>query len=313
VNRLARLPPVTRCALPVAVLLVMAAPTIVSDLWLTLLTRSMILGLATLSVVVLHRATGTVSLCQASLMGVAANSTTWLAVERGWPLSVALVLGSCSAVPIGTILVIPALRLRGIELMIITLAVAPLVASLVFAADAPFRASSLGIHLQSNSVVGFDLSRPHESYYVVLASVALITAATVVLLQSRVGKTWRAMRTGNAVAGACGIPVVRYKLLGFAVSSLLAGLSGSLLLAVQRAADPSEFSLFVSIRLLVVATIGGIDSVFSMIPGGLASGVGPRVPAEFGLGVDWFGVVVGFGVVVAVLHRGQRSTVAQAG
>lgn len=312
-NSFRRLPPVVRIGVPVIAVAVALAPALVSDLWLVLLTRSLILGLATLSVIVLHRATGTVSLCQASLMGVAANTTTWLAAERGWPLLAALVLGSLSAVPVGMVLVIPALRLRGVELSTLTLAVTPLVGSLVFAADAPLRASSLGIYLESNSLLGVELSRPRQSYYLVLVVVVAVTAATGVLLRSRIGTTWRAMRTGNAVASACGIPIARYKLAGFAISSLLAGLSGVLLLAVQRAADPSEFSLFVSIRLVVLATIGGIDSLLSMVPGGLASGVGPRIPSEFGLGVDWFGVVIGFGVVAAVLRRGRRLTLAQAG
>lgn len=286
---------------------VCAIPSLVDQFWLGVITQSFVWMIATLSVVVLYRATNAVSLCQASLMGVAANAATWFSLEQGWPAEVALVVGAVAAVPVGMILVLPALRLRGIELTILTLLVAVAIETLVFSGGAPFRAGDFGLFLEDRDLFGVDVTQRNSAYFASLAVAGSTFGLVVLLLRGRVGRTWQAIQTGNAVAASAGISTLRYKVIGFAVAALIAGVAGSLLLAVQGSADGSSFNVVVSIRLVIVAMIGGISAPVSAITGGIVNSVGLQVPAEFGLDGDWLDLVLGVVVIAAILGR-RRNT-----
>jgi len=287
----------------VVALTLIALPWMIESFWLGMITQSFVWMIATLSVVVLYRATAAVSLCQASFMGVAANAGTWFVLERGWPVEVALFTGAIVAVPVGMVLVFPALRLRGIELTILTLMVGVAIEALLFAGGAPFKASDLGLFLQDRNLLGIDFGQRTPAYFGSLGLTTLVFGATLLLLRGRVGQTWQAIQTGNAVAASAGISLLRYKVLGFAIAALIAGTAGSLLLAVQGSADGSSFNVVVSIRLVVLAMVGGVAEPVSAVIGGIVNGLGLQIPGEFGLVGDWLDLVLGIAVIVAILGR----------
>lgn len=302
---------------PVAALFALATlPWWIPDFWLSLIASSIARSLVVLSVVVLARATASISLAQGAFMGLSAYLGTWLFTEQGWAYLPAAALGVVAVVPIGLALALPALRLRGLELSVLTLTVGLAAAALVFNPGAPFTVGTGGtgaILTRPIDAPGIDLTDGDTMYWFQLAVAAVVFVAVWLLLRGRVGHTWQAMRAGNAVAAASGIDITRYQLLGFGIAAAIAGLSGVMLLTVQRSVTPESVGPAASIFLVVTAVVVGIDRLRAAMVGGIALGAGVQVFPTFGLKGDWLTLMLGLLVVVAVVVRdGQRRRVATA-
>jgi branched-chain amino acid transport system permease protein len=267
-------------------------------------------AVAVLSVVVLARATASISLCQASFMGVSAYAFAWLFNDNGWPMWPALLVGALIAAPVGMTLAFPALRMRGLELSVLTLSVGLALTAIVFAPDAPLSISDTGASLEhAVSPFGLDLTSNQNMYWFQLGLAIVAYAAIAVLLASPVGATWKAMRSGNAVAAASGIRISRYQILGFGLSALLAGLAGVMLLMYQSVVTPDAFGPAQSIFFVVVAMVAGIDKLRAGVLAGLVFGAGQQVFTTFGLQNEILNLVFGFSVVIAIVAFGRRTRI----
>ncbi len=287
-------------------LLLAAAPAFLGAYEDFLLTQALVLAVAVLSVVVLHRATGAVSLCQATFVGFGAYLTAWAC----GPLGLSLPLGAAVAVLVtalvATVLAVPAMRLRGMELSVLTLAVALGAVSVVFGTQAPLRVSASGATLADVDLFGLDLYSPVVLYLVVLAVAAAAFAVTALVLHGRTGRRWTASRHDLAAAASVGLRIPLLKAAGFALAAGLAALSGALLLLVQRTTDDGSFSVGQSLLLVVVATLGGIDRVSSAVAGGAVVALAVPVADAVGVDVNWLNGTLGFLVVLGVIRSEQR-------
>jgi ABC-type branched-subunit amino acid transport system permease subunit len=285
---------------PAAILLLLSLPLWMPTYWLFLSSQSAVYTVAVLSVMVLRRATDSTSLCQAALMGVAAYLAAWLSSAQGWSYPAAVLAGLLATVPAGMALALPALRLRGLELSVLTLAVGLAATAIVFDPLAPLKFSDRGAPLSGPPhPFGVDVTSPGRMYLFLflLAGAALLLVR--LLFRSRLGLTWQALRAGNAAAAASGIPVARMQVLGFVLSAGLAGLSGVMLLTLQQTVTADSFSTAQSVFLVVVAALIGGDRPGLAVLGGAVVGLGQQVFGAFGLAGDW--IVFLFGLVV-VLH-----------
>jgi len=281
-------------------------PLVLGAFWLGVVTSSFVYALAVLSVVVLHRASQSVSLCQAAFLGIGAYTTAWLFTERGWPFLAAAVVGALVCAPVGVLLALPAirLRLRGLELSVLTLCFGFAANALIFSPTAPLRVTAAGASLDpAPSPLGIDLNDPAVAYVAVLVVTSVVFLGVWSLLRSPLGATWQAMRAGNAVAEACGIRVVRATLIGFAVSAVVAGVAGAMLITLQTTVTDASFSTAVSLFLVVVATAAGIDRLGAAVVGGFVLGLGQQVFSTFGLEGDWLSFVLGIALVAVVVSR----------
>lgn len=227
-------------------------------------------ALAVLSIVLLSGMAGQLSLAQGAFMGVGALTAAHLSSDAGVPFLVAVPLGALAAVPVGLAAAVPALRLRGIQLAIVTLAWGQLLQRLFF--DAPANGGSLG---------GVPLHRPAlfagDVAYCELELVVLAGAVAVVSLLGgrRSGRNLTLLRESETAALAAGIDLTRLKLTAFALSAALAGLAGGLLAGIGGVATPGDFTPFDSVGLLAVAVIGGLQSAAGAVAGGLLRACGP--------------------------------------
>jgi branched-chain amino acid transport system permease protein len=247
-------------------------------------------------------------------MGIGAYTASWLSSQHGWPFLPAALVGLVVVAPVGMMLAFPALRLRGLELSVLTLGVSLAATALVFDSLAPLRFDPHGAPLGGVPKLGpFDLSSSTQMYFFLVGIAVLAFLGVAAVLRSRVGKAWKAMRAGNAVAAGCGIQITTMQVIGFGVSALVAGLAGVMLLTLQSTVTPDSFSAGQSIFLVVVSLIAGTRRIEAAIFGGLVVGVGQHIFKTYGMSGDWVTFVFGLVVVARILRTAPRASGAVVG
>ena len=235
-----------------------------------------------LSIVVLTGFVGQVSLAQAVFAGIAGFILGKIALETGIPFPISPILGAIGATILGLIVGIPALRIRGIQLAVVTMALGVALGTILFTnrwfigntGALPIESPDLfGVNLAAN--IGTDFNR--WEYGIMLLIVTALCALLVVnIRRSGTGLRFLAIRANERAAAACGVNGAAVKLQAFAFSSFLAGLGGAMMAYLRGQISGESFSVFASLALLAFAYLGGIGSVSGALvagviaPGGLA-------------------------------------------
>ena len=171
-----------------------------------------------------------------------------------WPaLIVSLILGGVVAAVFGMIIGLPALRLRGDYLAIVTLAFGEIVRSVFMNSSKESFGGSLGL----------DTPRFNKDILFVVAFIMVLAtlAVTQNLIRSKHGRAITAIRDNEIAARATGIDVTKYKLLVFTVSSFFAGIAGVLYSYSNFTVQSTKFSYNYSIEILVMVVLGGMGSI----------------------------------------------------
>lgn len=166
---------------------------------------------------------------------------------------IALVAGCAAAAACGVIIGIPALRLKGDYLAIVTLAFGEIVKSLFQnSSDSSFGGS-----------LGLETPRFDKNYLFIIAFVLVLVtlAITQNLIRSKHGRAITAIRDNEIAARATGINVTKYKLLAFILSASFAGVAGVLYSYSNYVVQSSKFSYNYSIEILVMVVLGGMGSI----------------------------------------------------
>ncbi len=297
--------------------------------WVVVLTSSMITAVLLLSFVVLTGYIGQVSLAQLGLAGVSGylmarlmgNGTTkGLFVYLhgpGLPMIVAVPLAVAAAVVVGIVVGLPAVRIRGVNLAIVTLAAAVTIGDVYFAnpvltseqggAATPVPVPELfGLNIGVASHTGLS-----DNYaFTVLVLVALLGAALLVvnIRRSSTGRRFLAVRANERAAASVGIDVTRSKLTAFALASGIAGLAGCLWAFQWQSVFGSGFDPVVGLSFVAFAYLGGISSVNGALLGGLITTGGLfeyYLQTRFAAVVDYWSLCSGLGLVLmAILNPG---------
>lgn len=237
--------------------------------------ESMIAAIVMLSFVVLTGYAGQISLAQLAIAGTGGVFVAKLGAAAGVPFPLAPLLAALAAAICGLVVAVPALRIRGMQLAIVTLAFAVTVEQVLFtnpAFDPPD-----GLAVQSPHLWGLDLAVRAGAdvarlSFGMLALIALLLVAggILVLVRSRGGLRLLAVRANEQVAASVGIGVTGTKLGAFALASFVAGLGGALLTYSTGQFSAISFdALAAGLPFLAFAYLGGITSV----TGGMVAGV----------------------------------------
>jgi ABC-type branched-subunit amino acid transport system permease subunit len=228
-----------------------------------------------LSLVVLTGYVGQVSLAQMAFAGVAAFGLTHLAGEYGIGFPFGPILASLVAVPLGLVIGLPALRLRGVNLAVVTLAAALVLDSLVFNWTW-FTGGLGGTKVGNPSLLGWNLGISQGDAYprVIFGVFVLLVVCGIGLLVARLrgapaGRMMIAVRSNERAAAAAGINVNRTKLFAFALSSWIAGVGGVLFAYAQQTVSPPTFETFSSLTLVAIAFVAGIGRISGAIFAGI--------------------------------------------
>lgn len=302
---------------PVASLLLVAT----SAGWRAAVIQSVVTACVLLSLVVLTGLVGQVSLAQAAFAGMGGFLLAKLLSAASVPVPVGLLFAGLVTVPLGLLVGLPALRIRGINLAIITLGAGVAIDAFVFRNE-QISGGLAGVSVHAPTLFGLDVgingSTPDDFPRVVfgLVAIAVFTALAVLavnLRRSATGAHCLAVRTNERAASAIGINVAATKLLAFGLSAFIAGSAGGLVGYQQGRLSPESFSIFVSLMLLSIAYIGGIATVTGVIFAGLALAPGGLVYTAmerwFELGA-YQPVVAGVGVIVSAILNPDGVTAA---
>ncbi|ACP22922.1 branched-chain amino acid ABC transporter, permease protein (plasmid) [Sinorhizobium fredii NGR234] len=247
----------------------LALPLFVPDFLLFEISIAIAYGIAILGLNLLLGFTGQICLAQGALFGVGAYTTAILNVNFGWDPVVTLPVSAITAGSVGVLIGLPALRLQGLQLAIITFGVAAAFPQLLLKMDS-----------LTGGVTGLATDQPLApewfpgSQEAWLYGLSLICAVASILVISRLmrgdtGRLMRALRDNPVIAETLGVNLTKGRLAAFGVSSALAGLGGGLFCILNGFISPQSFLPMKSIDILIGGIVGGITS----IPGALIGAV----------------------------------------
>jgi branched-chain amino acid transport system permease protein len=210
--------------------------------------------------------TGQMNFGHALFFGVAAYSTALLGKHLGLQPWATIPIGAIVAVGAGVLMCLPALRLRGPYLSLVTLAF-PLILLGVIKAFPDFTGGEHGISglpaLADSRVGEYYISLP-----IMIISVFImwkLTDAKSALV--RTGIIFHAIREDEIAARASGINTIRYKMLAFAIGGFFAGVAGGLYAHFLRIAGPSSLDMMLSFQAIIWTVFGGIVSIYGPVVG----------------------------------------------
>jgi branched-chain amino acid transport system permease protein len=247
-------------------LALLAFPFVASEYWLYLACLVAINIASTMGLNMLTGYTGLVSLGQAAFMGLGAYTVAILQLRYGTPLLVNLLAGGLVAMAAGVLVGLPSLRVKGLYLAIATIA-AGVIAHFVFSHFTALTGGSSGLSVPPAQLFGVELDSSFRLYWVIMPVTLLLLLGAANLFRTRIGRAFIAIRDRDISAEVLGIPLLRYKLLSFAISSFYAGVAGGLFAYFFRAVTPESFPLLMSIFFLAAVIVGGMGSVLGSIFG----------------------------------------------
>ncbi|MEY4346478.1 MAG: hypothetical protein RL032_2310 [Pseudomonadota bacterium] len=199
--------------------------------------------------------TGQVSLGHSGLFGVGSYTAGVLFLKLGAPLWVIIPASIAVTAGFGALLALPALRVTGPYLAMVTLAFGTIIQILInemdFLTEGP-----LGLKIPKPSVFGMQLDE-HGFYWMVLALMVLSLVVVDRILKSQLGRAFEALR-GSPVASDCmGVSVYRYKVFAFVISAGFAGLSGCLYAYSEQYISPNTYNFELTVLFLLAVIMGG--------------------------------------------------------
>jgi branched-chain amino acid transport system permease protein len=279
----ARLGSPVRLVLTVAVVIfALLLPGLLDSYWLLVMTSAVIYSIVTLGLGLLIGRVGMVSLCQFLLVAIGA----WVALRLNYatsiPFPLLLLIAGVVTGLIGTLIGLPALRLSGLYLALITLMAAAAITVLLKIAQFPNGGSGFFGNSRAGGASSL-LPRPSiaqgdDAYYRYCVVVSLLMFLIALWhVRGKAGRAWAAIRQSQATAVAAGVNTVLYKLWAFALASFMAGVAGGLLAAAAGGVNINNFPVESSILLLAVVLMGGVYNLWGAVVAALLLRLLPRL------------------------------------
>jgi branched-chain amino acid transport system permease protein len=292
--------PAVIAALLAFVLLVL--PSLLSIYYVDAATQVAIYAIVALGLGLLVGRVGMVSLGQVAVLALGAWVGARILFATSLPYPVVLLASGLITMVLGTLVGLPALRLSGLYLALITLMLAGAIT--VVLATTNFPNGGHGFLGYNGSFVHIPpIRRPSIAstdpaffrYAVVVATLMFLLALAHV--RTRPGRAWAAIRQSESAALAAGINTTLYKLWAFALASFLTGVAGGLLAGADRYLYSIDFQTQDSITLLAVVLMGGIYSLWGAILAAVFLQLLPALLNSWGVSADWLTILFGIGVL----------------
>jgi branched-chain amino acid transport system permease protein len=251
---------------------------------------------------------GMISLGHAGFFLIGSYTSAILATRFAMPFPVSLVAAAVVTAASGLLLSIPALKLSGHFLAVITIAFGLILHLL-----------SINLEFITNGVSGISgIPRPSFGswsmksdvvyYWLVLAILALVSLLVSAYVRSGYGRALRALRDDEIAAGCMGVDVNLAKVHAFVISAAIAGIAGCLYAHYVRYINPESFTLDISIRILIMMVVGGVGSILGSLVGAFVVYV---LPESLRFLNDYYYLVFGFVIMLLmlVLPRGLVSLI----
>ncbi|MFC4908252.1 ABC transporter permease subunit [Actinomadura gamaensis] len=277
-------------------------PAVLPPYWTYLAIGAAVSAVVMLSYGVIVGRAGVMALCQMSFAAIGAWVVLRLNVA-GAPggFLVWLLLGGLAAVPVGVAIGLPALRIRGVNLAVVTFGFA-VSADIVWNGN-PFPGA------EELTMVERPAPFDTDGGYLVLCVLVftVLAVALAAIGRSRLGLSWYELRHSERSAAAHGVSVARSKLAAFAISAFVAGIGGGLLAGQLGMVVPGNFAMGQSLALFAIAIMIGPHHPEGAVLGGIFGSVMATVMEKLSLPQDLGGVLFGAGALLA-LRSGLSQT-----
>jgi branched-chain amino acid transport system permease protein len=289
----------------IAVLLLLvlfALPLRMSAYWTDVATAVTIYSVVALGLGLLIGRVGLVSLGQIAVLALGAWVAARLSFATSLPFPLVLLFAGLITMVLGTLVGLPALRLSGLYLALITLMLAGAITVVLQSTDFPNGGPGFLGHTES-SFGNPAVRRPsiaitdsaYFRYSVVVAAAMFLLA--LLHVRAKPGRAWAAIRQSEPAALAAGVNITLYKLWAFALASFMTGVAGGLLAGSVGKLYPYQFPTRENIVLLAVVLMGGVYSLWGAVVAGLLVKLLPALLDNWGLPADLLTILFGVGVL----------------
>jgi branched-chain amino acid transport system permease protein len=237
-------------------IVVLALPSVLSDQWLAVAVQGLLLCFGTLGLTLLAGYGGQFSIASAGLMAVGAAGQAICTLQIGAPAVVGLVGAMLFGGAVGLLIGLPALRVKGLYLMLATLA-AHFIALYFWRRYVNDNYGAIGVIYDPLNVLGFDIATDRDWYFLLVPLVALVMLFVANVKHTGVGRSLFAIKQNEVAAAASGINVPHLKLAAFVVSSALTALGGALYAQYYLSLTSEYFTLQLAINFFVALIVGG--------------------------------------------------------
>jgi branched-chain amino acid transport system permease protein len=286
-------------------LLLLAAPSLLSTYWLDVVTEAAVYAVVAGALGLLIGRVGLVSLGQVAILALGAWVSAKLLFATGLPFPLVLLVAGVVTSILGTLLGLPALRLSGLFLALVTLMLAGAVTVVLTKTQFPNGGPGFLAHTDatagSRAIRRPALADTDASYFRYTVVVAALTGLlAVVHLRSKPGRAWAAIRQSETAALAAGVNITFYKLWALALAAFITGVAGGLLAGDVGRLYIVQFPTIANIVLLAAVLMGGVYSLWGAVIAGMFIKLLPALLDNWGLPPDLLTILFGIGILQVI-------------
>jgi branched-chain amino acid transport system permease protein len=302
---------IVRAAIVLALLLValFALPAWLGGDWINTLTSVAIYSVVAAGLVVLYGKVGMISLGQIALLAIGTWTATRLHYLWDLPFPVLMLVTGAITCALGVLIGLPALRLSGLYLALITLMGAGAVDVFLSTLDFPNGGGGFSGH---QGIVDLETLEPVQRpswgagdtafYRYAVVVCALLFLLALVHFVTKPGRAWASIRESEPAALAAGVNITLYKMWAFALASFMTGVAGCLLASQVGNPTVYGFPKEQSLTLIATALIGGIFTLWGAVVAGIFMQLVPFIlQTQWSVDEDWLFIIFGIGLLQVLL------------
>jgi branched-chain amino acid transport system permease protein len=243
--------------------------TWIPETWESVFNAGLAYSTIFLSITLITGMGGQLSLCQATLAGVGAFTAAQLANHLGLNLLLGALVGAVLAGIVAVILALASLRLKGLGLALMTIAAALFFDNSVFTQGTVSNGQALSVE---SKWIGLGIFNPngHSLFILEVAVLAICTVGVLLVRKGTVGQYLSAMRGSETAAAGMGINLTWQRVMIFALSGVVAGIGGTMLIIQQQSVNAEQFNYQLSLAFVVIVVTTGVGTVEGAIQAGIS-------------------------------------------
>jgi branched-chain amino acid transport system permease protein len=253
--------------LVILVVLMIVSPFFLNRYQLSILNEMGIATIGALGLNLLIGYTGQISLGHGAFLAIGAYTSALLTGKLGIHFFLSLPLSGLMAALLGLIVGIPSLRLKGLYLALGTLAFSFIVEYILFHWD--LTQGDLGMSVKKIGLGDYVIKTQGQYFYLIMFFATLAVICTKNIVRTKIGRSFIAIRDRDIAAEAMGIPIAKYKIMAFGISSFYGGVAGCLMAHYNQWIVPGSFDISLSIAYIAMIIMGGLGTVLGPVLGAI--------------------------------------------
>jgi branched-chain amino acid transport system permease protein len=291
-----------------ALVALFVVPAVISAFWLQIAFQTAVYSIVTLGLGLLVGRVGLYSLCQIPLVAAGAWFSLRVHQEVALPFPVLVLLAGLLTGLVGVVIGLPAIRLSGLYLALITLMAAGAITILLRVVNFPnggggFWGFDRNVPSGATSLPRPSIAQGETAYYrYTVIAVVILFVLVAWQVTGIAGRAWAAVRHSEVTALAAGVHTTLYKLRAFALSAFITGIAGALLAAGPGGVTIQQFPVEQSIILLAVVLIGGVYNMWGALVAAFLLRALPQIlDQQLGLEPELLTILFGIGIMQVLL------------